>query len=103
MVDIEKTRREQLRWHLLRILDWNRPYTMPESRLWEIAKVNFPDTSVMEIRRELDYLADRELAAIDKPQSGSWHAELTRHGVDLVEYTVDCQPGIARPPKYGVQ
>ena len=102
MADIEKNRREMLRWHLLRILDWNRPYTMPEARIWDIAKVNFPDTTTMEIRRELDYLADRELVLIDKPQSSPWHAELTRHGVDLVEYTVDCQPGIARPPKYGI-
>ena len=103
MSDIEKDRRESLRWHLLRILDWNRPYTMPDARLWEIAKVNFPDTTPTEIRRELDYLADRELVEISRPQSGNWHADLTRHGVDITEYTVDCDPGIARPPKYGVQ
>jgi hypothetical protein len=29
-----------------------------------------------------------------------WSAELTHHGVDIVEYTVDCFPGIARPPKW---
>ena len=27
-------------------------------------------------------------------------ADLTRHGVDVAEYTVDCEPGIARPAKY---
>jgi hypothetical protein len=102
MADIEKDRRERLRWHLLRVLDWNRPYTMPDARMWEIATANFPDTTVMEIRRELDYLADRELVALDKSQSSPWFADLTRHGVDIVEYTVDCQPGIARPPKYGM-
>ena len=29
-----------------------------------------------------------------------WFADLTRLGVDLAEYTIDCQPGIARPDKY---
>lgn len=101
MADIEKDRRESLRWHLLRILDWNRPYTMPETRIWEIAKSNYPDTTPLEIRRELDYLADRQLVTIDKPQSGAWSADLTRYGIDIVEYTVDCHPGINRPPKYG--
>ena len=32
--------------------------------------------------------------------SGPWHAELTRYGVDVAEYTIDCEPGIARPAKY---
>jgi hypothetical protein len=27
-------------------------------------------------------------------------AELTRYGVDIVEYTIACEPGIARPKKW---
>lgn len=102
MSDIEKTRRESLRWHLLRILDWGRPYSMADSQLWEIAKVNFPDATLIEIRRELDYLDHRTLINLIRPQSGKWHADLLRLGVDLVEYTVECDPGIARPPRYGI-
>ena len=53
-----------------------------------------------EIRRELDYLADRCLVTLDKQPSGKWFADLTRYGTDIAEYTIDCAPGIARPVKY---
>ncbi|HDS5467820.1 TPA: hypothetical protein QHY01_004518, partial [Enterobacter asburiae] len=49
---------------------------------------------------ELDYLADRKMVDLEKKPSGDWFADLTRLGVDLVEYTVECGPGIARPEKY---
>jgi len=48
----------------------------------------------------MDYLHDRELIKLDKQPSGRWHAELSRFGVDVAEYTVSCEPGIARPAKY---
>ena len=48
--------------------------------------------------RYLDF--KRELVTLDKQPSGRWFAVLTRHGVDVAEYTVDCEPGIARPAKY---
>jgi len=32
--------------------------------------------------------------------SPAWFGKLTREGVDVVEYTVLCDPGIARPRKY---
>ncbi|EME4037049.1 hypothetical protein VYM13_004930, partial [Escherichia coli] len=46
------------------------------------------------------YLADRKMVDLEKKPSGDWFADLTRLGVDLVEYTVECGPGIARPEKY---
>ena len=56
--------------------------------------------SAATIRRDLDYLADRRLIELVKQPSGAWFADLSRLGVDIVEYTIDCQPGIARPEKY---
>ena len=53
-----------------------------------------------ELRRELDYLSDRRLVDLAKQPIGIWYADLTRLGVDIAEYTIDCQPGIARPEKY---
>ena len=32
--------------------------------------------------------------------AGAWFADLTRHGIDLAEYTVDCDPGISRPTRF---
>jgi len=37
---------------------------------------------------------------LKRHEGAPWTAELTRHGVDVVEYTVECEPGIARPKKY---
>jgi hypothetical protein len=54
----------------------------------------------LELRRELDYLEERELLEISGRDSVQWNAKLTRVGVDLVEYTIPCEPGIARPQKY---
>jgi len=100
MVDLEKTRREALRWRILQTLNVGRPYAIGEDVL--LATVGGEDMPVtpMELRRELDYLEDRKLIKISGKCDPIWSADLTRYGVDLVEYTVECEPGIARPRKY---
>lgn len=98
--DIARVRRESLRWLILRAMYNSCPLDLNEKVMVVIAQSVYPDASPLEIRRELDYLATRELAAVEKKPSGEWWGKLTRHGTDIVEYTVDCQPGIARPSKY---
>ncbi|BCU88712.1 MULTISPECIES: hypothetical protein [Yersinia pseudotuberculosis complex] len=100
MVDITRVRRESMRWNLLLTLNKARPYTSVETFLLEVMRAIYPDVSALELRRELDYLADRQMIVLTKQPSGIWFTDLTRLGVDLVEYTVDCGPGIARPVKY---
>lgn len=100
MVDQKKIRREGMRWNLINTLDKARPHTSSETFLLEVMRAIYPDVTALEVRRELDYLADRELVDLQKQPSGTWFADLTRYGVDIAEYTVDCEPGIARPPKY---
>ena len=51
------------------------------------------------MRRELDYLETRDLVKVFTDPLGQVSAELTRFGIDIAEYTVDVEPGIARPPK----
>lgn len=98
--DIQKTRREMLRWLILLTLQNSRPVAMHESALLQVLQAIYPDVTPMEARREQDYLSDRELVCITKRPDNVWFSDLTRHGVDVVEYTVDVEPGIARPPKY---
>ncbi len=98
--DLAKARRESLRWLILLTLNNARPIGAFEEVVLSVAQSVYPDATALEVRRELDYLNDRVLVTLDKQPSGRWHAELTRHGVDITEYTVDCQPGIARPVKY---
>lgn len=89
-----------MRWHLIVALHKARPYTSSEIFLLDIMCAIFAEATQLEVRRELDYLADRGLIDLKKEPSGTWFADLGRFGVDLAEYTVDCDPGIARPAKY---
>lgn len=100
MVDHAKVRRESMRWNLINTLNKARPYTSNEQFLLEVMRAIYQDATALEIRRELDYLADRDLVELNKTPSGAWFADLTRYGVDIAEYTIDCEPGIARPVKY---
>ena len=52
------------------------------------------------LRDQLVYLERRKLVRIERSEVRPWRATLTRHGIDLVEYQIECEPGIARPPKY---
>lgn len=99
-IDMAKVRREQIRWILLLALNNGRPNRVTEALLTATARELVADATALEIRRELDYLDGRKLVVVHREPSGQWLAELTRYGVDVVEYTVDCDPGIARPPKY---
>lgn len=98
-IDFQRQRREIIRWNLLRALDYARPEGTNEVVLLMTIQGLFADATQREIRRELDYLFDRRLVTIEGQHTGTWHAELSRYGVDIVEYAVACEPGIARPPR----
>jgi hypothetical protein len=89
-----------MRWILLLALNYGRPNPVTEALIAGTARELIADASPLEIRRELDYLEGRKLVVVRREPSGQWLAEITRHGIDIVEYTTDCEPGIARPAKY---
>ena len=96
----DKARREGMRWHLINTLNKARPYTSSEVFLLDVMRGIYPDATALELRQQLEYLSDRRLIDLTKQPAGMWFADLTGLGVDLAEYTIDCQPGIARPDKY---
>lgn len=96
----EKARREGMRWHLINTLNKARPYTSSEVFLLDVMRGIYPDVTALELRQQLEYLQDRRLVDLAKQPSGMWFADLNRLGVDIAEYTIDCQAGIARPEKY---
>lgn len=100
MLDTAKVRRESMRWNILLTLNNARPMGAYEELILSTVQSIYPDATALELRREIDYLADRSLVDLRKEPSGRWFADLTRYGVDVAEYTVDCQPGVARPAKY---
>jgi len=100
MIDFEKARREELRWSLLQALNAAQPMGTSETVVMRAIQPIVPDITLIEIRRELDYLAERKLVTITGEDMPVWFAKINRHGIDIVEYTVDCNPGIARPRKW---
>lgn len=100
-LDIAKIRREDMRWQILLTLSNGAPYYVAERIMLLVCQAIYPDTTDVEVRKQLDYLTERDLVEIEKSPSGPWSAKLTRYGTDIVEYTIDCEPGIARPIKYG--
>lgn len=92
-----KIRREAIRWHLLAAINVSRPQGMYTPALLPIIQSVYQDSTEHELRRELDYLEERELVKIHRDPLDRWMVELTRWGVDVVEYTVECDPGVARP------
>lgn len=100
MPDIETVRIQNMRWHILVALNAARPSGASEVII-QGALAGIPlEASIRDIRRELDYLEDRQLVEIENRDAEFWYASVTRVGVDVVEYTVPCEPGIARPKKY---
>ena len=90
-------RHQAIRWHLLSAINLSRPQGMYTQGLLPIIQSVYPDATENEIRRELDYLAERRLLKIAKDGFDRWMVEMMRYGIDVVEYTVECDPGISRP------
>lgn len=94
---VRKVRRERMRWFILRALDVARPQGLDQQPLLDVIQTVYADATAQELKRELEYLATRELVEAKTDPLGHTYAKLLRYGVDIVEYTVDCEPGIARP------
>ncbi len=99
-IDLEKAHREQMRWLIMVALNAARPIGTSEAIVLSAIQEAIPATQ-LDVRRELEYLEDRGLVEIEgRGMRPLWHAKLTHHGIDIVEYTVECYPGIARPLKW---
>ena len=99
-LDMDRTRRETIRWVALDAIYHGRPYAVAEPLILSAIQGVPVQCTALELRRELDYLAERGLATLNRLEGAPWTAELTRAGVDVVEYTIAVEPGIARPKKY---
>jgi hypothetical protein len=98
-IDMERARREEMRWLILRALYAAQPMGTSEAIIRNALEPVIPDATELEIRKELDYLEERELAKVERNRP-VWFAKINNHGIDFVEYTVDCRPGISRPRKW---
>lgn len=102
VIDFEKASRETLRWLIMATLNAARPLGAAEPLILSAISGIPHRVTALELRRELGYLEERGLILIppSSKESPVWHARLTRAGVDVAEYTIACDAGIARPRKY---
>jgi hypothetical protein len=94
---LARARQGAIRWYLLSTVNATRPVGIYTEALLPIVQSVYPDATHREIRRDLDYLEERGLAKIRRDPTDRWFVNLTRAGIDVAEYTADCDPGIDRP------
>ena len=99
-MDMEKLRRENIRWQILAAVNAGAPYPVAEPLILSAIQSIPIECTALELRRQLDYLEDRKLVTLERHEGAPWTASLTRHGTDVVDYTIAVEPGIARPKKY---
>ena len=73
-LDTAKIRRESMRWNILLTLNNARPMGAYEELILSTVQSIYPDATALELRREIDYLADRSLVDLRKEPSGRWFA-----------------------------
>ena len=100
MTDLVKARRENMRWLMLNALNNARPLGAMDVLALTVVQAIYPDATAKELHGQLAYLENKELVDIKRQPDGHWHSTLNSNGIDVVEYTVDCPAGIARPVKY---
>ncbi len=98
--ELDRARREELRWLILRTLYAAQDVGTTEAIIRNAIEPCVPDVTVTEIRKGLDYLEERKLVAVSDRHRPVWFAKINRYGIDLVEYTVAVEPGIARPKEW---
>lgn len=100
-VDMDKVRRETMRWQLLFTLHVGEPVGAGDVMLKSVVdEILHPPVTPIELHQQLGYLEKCELCTIDRDHHGHWHARLTAYGVNVVEYAVACPEGIKQPAKY---
>jgi hypothetical protein len=100
MIDHETTERETARWRILRVLDASWPLPYDEQKILHALSGARVELSSSALRRELAFLAACELVELTDRKTPLWSACLTNNGVNVLQYAVECPPGIARPAKW---
>ena len=95
MPDLNRHRREGLRADVLLILNVARPEGASETLISRTLGDSYHDLGPSELRRELDYLADKDLVVLSQKHKSVWKARLTSAGVDVVEGSRDTPSGIS--------
>ena len=89
---------EGLRWTILRTMMVGGHLGATDKMCLDVARAEYLGVTIDRVRTELDYLEARKLLEIERSEIRAWRGKLTRRGRDVVDYEVDVEPGITRPP-----
>lgn len=88
-----------IRWSILRTCRVGGHLGATEVMIREVIVADFLAAHREFIRDQLHYLEARKLIQVERSEVKPWRATLSRHGYDVADYQVDCEPGISRPPR----
>ncbi len=88
-----------LRWTIMRTIMVGGHLGATDRMCKEVAAAEFMGVTRQLVRNEIKYLEDRGLTDVTRSEVSAWRMTLNRHGRDIVDYTVPCLPGIARPER----
>lgn len=97
---LSQQRKESMRWTILQTTHVGGHIGITEDMVLPVLRSSWLGASREAARNEIDYLERRGLVTTERPDLKPWRIRLTRPGQDVVEYTVECEAGIDRPPKY---
>ena len=88
-----------IRWAILRTCRVGGHLGATEPMFREVIAAEYVGVTKRFIRDQLHYLEQRKLVQIERSEIRPWRAQLTRYGYDVADYQVECDAGIARPPR----
>ena len=86
-----------IRWEILRTVKVGGLLGASESMMLATLRAGFLFADCTLVREQMNYLEERGLLKVTRSEVDGWVATLSRAGTDLIEYRIDCEPGIARP------
>ena len=96
MIEIEHL--PSVRWEILRTLGIGGHMGATDVMIMSVVSAAFLTVDRTDVRNELVYLEDRKWIKLERHEIQPWRAALSGYGRDIVDYTVECPPGIRRPP-----
>ena len=99
-MNMQRTLTETIRWNVLVAANSARPAPVSETLVLSMIQAIPIECDATQLRREFDYLEGRGLISVKRLEVAPWLIGLSWEGVDLVDYTAESVPGIARPKKY---
>ena len=90
-----------VRWSILRTVHVGGYLGATETMIGDVLRSEYLGVTSDCVRDQLAYLEKRELVNLERSELYPWRVTLDRYGQDVVEYQVECDAGVARPPRLG--